>query len=178
MFDLDLPDGKTITVTEQPEYTDSKGVVGFQRIFTTTNVPEDAQVILKTNASSVATAARVITDGSFEVLASKNRTLGNVTGVDLDGKLKLKSNDKTTFTTHFVKKPLIENSNKINQEKEDEEVPSGFKLIGKSDCKSCHNTYKKTIGPSYEEVAEKYRTTEDNANMLALKIKVGGSGVW
>jgi len=167
MIELGLPDGKTIMVTEQPEYTDSEGVTGFERIFTTANVPEGHEVVLKTNVSSVATAARVVTDGDFQVASSKDRTLGTVNGVDLDGKLKLKSNDKTSFTTHFVKKPLIENSNKINQDDEDEEVPSGFKLIGKSDCKSCHNTFKKTIGPSYQEVAKKYRTTEDNANMLA-----------
>ena len=178
MIELGLPDGKTIIINEQPEYVNSEGVTGFERTFTVANVPDGVEVILKTNVSSVATAARVVTNSNFEILSSKDRTLGTITGVDLDGKLKLKSNDKTTFTTHFVKKPLIENSNKLNADEEDQEVPSGFKLIAKSDCKSCHNTYKKTIGPSYEEVAKKYRTTEDNANMLALKIKVGGTGVW
>ena len=178
MIELTLPDGKTIIVNEQPEYTNSEGVTGFERTFIVANVPDGVEVILKTNVGSVATAARVVTNGDFQVTSTKNRTLGAITGVDLEGRLKLKSNDKTTFTTHFVKKPLIENSNKINEDDENQEVPSGFKLIGKSDCKSCHNTYKKTIGPSYEEIAQKYRTTEDNANMLALKIKVGGTGVW
>ena len=178
MIELALPDGKTILVNEQPEYTDSEGVTGFERIFTTSNVPDGHQVALKINVSSVATKDRVATNGNFQITTSEDRTYNGITGVDIDGKLVLKSNAATSFTTHFVKKPLIENRNRVNQEGEDDEIPSGFKLIGKSDCKSCHNTFRKTIGPSYTEVAQKYRTTEDNANMLTLKIRIGGTGVW
>ncbi len=176
--ELTLPDGKTITVVEQPEYTDSEGTTGFERTFTTSNVPEGHQVAIQLNVSSVATQARVVTDGDFQIETSEDRAYNKLNGLDIDGKLMLKSNETTTFTTHFVKNPMIENSNKINAEDEEEEVPSGFRLIGKSDCKSCHNTFRKTIGPSYNEIAQRYRTTEDNANMLALKIKTGGTGVW
>lgn len=55
---------------------------------------------------------------------------------------------------------------------------SGEKLIGESDCKSCHKVDKRAIGPSFIEVAEKYKDAKNASDYLANKIIVGGSGVW
>ena len=53
------------------------------------------------------------------------------------------------------------------------------KLIFKdSDCKSCHLIDKKSVGPSFAEVAKKYKDDPKAPNYLANKIKVGGGGVW
>lgn len=54
----------------------------------------------------------------------------------------------------------------------------GRKLIDQSDCKSCHLENKKSIGPSYVQVAEKYKTDDKATDYLAEKIIKGGSGVW
>jgi cytochrome c len=51
-------------------------------------------------------------------------------------------------------------------------------LINNSDCKSCHMEDKKSIGPAYVEVAEKYWGKEDAKEYLTNKIIKGGSGVW
>lgn len=59
-----------------------------------------------------------------------------------------------------------------------QETLKGEKLIAQQDCFACHNKTKKIIGPSYQQVAEKYESTENNINMLADKIIKGGSGVW
>ena len=61
---------------------------------------------------------------------------------------------------------------------DDASLPIGAQLIGKHDCRSCHNSLKKTIGPAYISVAKKYEHNEENIVMLAGKIKKGGAGVW
>ncbi|MFT4666861.1 MAG: cytochrome c [Gammaproteobacteria bacterium] len=178
-YELQIGNGKTITITEQPEFTMTKGgLAGFERIFTTTNVPEGVQVVLLTNASSLATKEKISTDGKLEIGKTEEVTLGKLSGVAVDGRLTLNNNGTTFLRTTFVKNPLIENPNKMNEDGEDTEVPKGFRLIAKNDCKSCHNTYKKTIGPAYQDVARKYRATEDNVAMLTQKVIKGGTGIW
>jgi cytochrome c len=51
-------------------------------------------------------------------------------------------------------------------------------LMKKDGCIACHAVDKKVIGPSYQEVAAKYRGDKDAAAKLAKKVKDGGSGVW
>ncbi|HYG41244.1 MAG TPA: ThuA domain-containing protein [Cytophagales bacterium] len=57
-------------------------------------------------------------------------------------------------------------------------VAKGQQLIEGSDCMACHNVEKKSIGPAYKAVAEKYKGNTEAVNMLAKKIINGGSGVW
>jgi cytochrome c len=51
-------------------------------------------------------------------------------------------------------------------------------LIDLSDCKACHMQDKKSIGPSYLDIAAKYPRGRENSNVLAAKIIKGGGGVW
>lgn len=51
-------------------------------------------------------------------------------------------------------------------------------LAKKYNCLACHQTDKKLIGPSYQDVAAKYKDQADAATTLAAKIKNGGVGVW
>ena len=52
----------------------------------------------------------------------------------------------------------------------------GKALIAGSDCLTCHKEDAKLVGPSYQEVANKY--TEADVDQLATKIIDGGKGVW
>ncbi|WP_410498696.1 c-type cytochrome [Chitinibacter sp. S2-10] len=45
-------------------------------------------------------------------------------------------------------------------------------------CFACHSIDKKIVGPSYKEVAAKYKGDKSAVSKLALKIQKGGSGVW
>lgn len=54
----------------------------------------------------------------------------------------------------------------------------GINLIKGSDCISCHQFNGKSIGPSYVDVANRYKNTDKNRNYLVDKILIGGSGVW
>jgi cytochrome c len=57
-------------------------------------------------------------------------------------------------------------------------IAQGESLVKASDCKTCHHTTNKIIGPAHMDVAKKYEFTEANVKMLADKIIKGGSGVW
>jgi cytochrome c len=57
------------------------------------------------------------------------------------------------------------------------ELP-GKKLMDQSDCKSCHIIDQRSAGPSYQEVAKKYKGQQGAVDQLALKIIRGGAGVW
>ncbi len=55
---------------------------------------------------------------------------------------------------------------------------AGKKLIEGSDCKACHFEDKKSIGPSFQEVAMKYKGDGEVVRKLSEKIIKGGGGVW
>ena len=51
-------------------------------------------------------------------------------------------------------------------------------LATAKNCMSCHAVERKVLGPSFKDVAAKYRDDKGAADRLALKIVKGGSGVW
>lgn len=51
-------------------------------------------------------------------------------------------------------------------------------LAKKHNCLACHAVDKKIVGPSYKEVAAKYRGDKDAEAKLFEKVKKGGVGVW
>lgn len=57
-------------------------------------------------------------------------------------------------------------------------MPFAAQLINKSDCRSCHAVDRTAIGPSFMQVAEKYKNKQQTTAYLAQKIQLGGSGVW
>jgi cytochrome c len=54
----------------------------------------------------------------------------------------------------------------------------GKSLMDASDCKSCHSLDQKSVGPTWLDVAERYRKQGGAAPMLVQKIIKGGSGNW
>lgn len=51
-------------------------------------------------------------------------------------------------------------------------------LMKKNGCAACHAVDKKIIGPSYLDVAAKYKADKDAVAKVAKKVKDGGVGVW
>ena len=51
-------------------------------------------------------------------------------------------------------------------------------LAKKYMCMTCHTVDKKLVGPSYKDVAAKYKTDKGAEAKLAEKIKKGGVGAW
>ena len=51
-------------------------------------------------------------------------------------------------------------------------------LAKTSGCLACHTTDKKLVGPSYKEIADRYRKDKGAEALLIKKVKEGGKGVW
>ena len=51
-------------------------------------------------------------------------------------------------------------------------------LAKKHNCLACHEVNKKLVGPTYKEVAAKYRGQKDALARLSEKVKKGGQGAW
>ena len=53
-----------------------------------------------------------------------------------------------------------------------------FDLVVKKNCLACHQLDKRKYGPNFKEVAAKYADQKNAADVLAKKIRRGGTGVW
>ena len=53
-----------------------------------------------------------------------------------------------------------------------------LQLAQSKNCMACHAVDKKVIGPSFKDVAAKYKDNKGAVDLLATKIMKGGAGVW
>lgn len=56
--------------------------------------------------------------------------------------------------------------------------PDKIELAKKSNCFSCHAMEKKMIGPSFKDIAAKYRGDAGAEEKLVIKVAKGSSGAW
>jgi cytochrome c len=88
------------------------------------------------------------------------------------------SNDNQPSSTNVNKdtaateKPAATNDISSNPD-----YQNGLAKISQSDCLSCHKISEKLIGPSYQDVANKYAGSDTAVNYLVAKIMKGGKGV-
>lgn len=180
LHELTPQNGSPIQIEEQIEYVNKgNSKRGFQRIFTPLNVPSGIQIFFKTNVNSIIVEQDIETNGTWEILNKTSKTFGKAEILALEGQLELQSDEPTEFTSFLHTKAVIENPNSPAEfDLEDSSIALGARLIAQNNCRTCHNTEKKTIGPSYRSVAKKYTDGEDNINMLVNKVRLGGTGVW
>lgn len=57
-------------------------------------------------------------------------------------------------------------------------LSAGKRLMDLSDCKACHAIDKKSIGPSFMDIAKRYKPTAQDIDQLSNKVIAGGGGVW
>ena len=55
---------------------------------------------------------------------------------------------------------------------------SGETLAKNNNCLTCHAIDKKTLGPSFKDVAAKYKDDKGAQASLEKKVRGGGAGVW
>lgn len=53
-----------------------------------------------------------------------------------------------------------------------------YDLVMKKNCLACHQIDKRKYGPNFKEIAAKYADQKNAADVLAKKIRRGGTGVW
>ena len=180
MYDLVLSDGRRIRINEQPEFVERDRQRGLSRTFTVSGAPDGAQVSLRLNVGSVASASNIETDGAWKTTAERpNNSAEGIHAMDVEGDLTLNAGKPTRLTTMFVGVPLFSNPFAAGgMDEEEAAVSPGERLMAKSDCRTCHNEQVQTVGPGYVQIAEKYKNIPENVEMLAKKIIAGGSGNW
>ncbi|MFT4063485.1 MAG: c-type cytochrome [Paraburkholderia sp.] len=58
------------------------------------------------------------------------------------------------------------------------EAPRGQQVANANACMGCHAVDRKLVGPSFQQIAAKYKGDAQAPAKLARKVKDGGSGVW
>lgn len=62
---------------------------------------------------------------------------------------------------------------------ETDKAPAGAELFKQRTCAACHAEKTKTVGPSLEQLRSKHaQATAEEIQLLVVKAKSGGSGVW
>jgi len=85
---------------------------------------------------------------------------------------------RVSVSAQYLKEGLPPGGAAIALRSSDGAHATGRRLIEGSDCLSCHQWNKKSIGPRYVDVARKYHDDSTATARLARKIREGGSGVW
>lgn len=57
-------------------------------------------------------------------------------------------------------------------------VRADHDLVVKKNCLACHQLDKRKYGPNFKEIAAKYADQKNAVDVLAKKIRRGGTGVW
>lgn len=57
-------------------------------------------------------------------------------------------------------------------------APAGLRLVEASDCLRCHGMGRHYVGPSFQQIAARYRDRADAVDYLACKIRNGSVGAW
>ena len=106
----------------------------------------------------------------------------NTSGIPADVTISIKSGD-TAFTLNAKRSnSLITYYNPLPQQfpprAEEEYDHRGRYYMEKSDCFTCHEVDKNTVGPSLHRIADRYKKEKTTTAYLFRKIKDGGSGAW
>jgi cytochrome c len=58
------------------------------------------------------------------------------------------------------------------------DTPRGMQIAQRNACLGCHAIDRKLVGPSFQQVAARYKGNAQAPTLLEHKVKDGGSGVW
>ena len=58
------------------------------------------------------------------------------------------------------------------------DVGDGLKVARGNACMGCHAVDRKLVGPSFKDIATRYKSDPQAVAKLSKKVKDGGSGVW
>jgi len=174
----DLGNGETKETTE-PEITYSYADAGEYRV--SVEAKDDKGEVAKSNGLNViAGNSRPeinidLSSGNSSFFVAGTPINYKVTVTDADG------NEDIDQNNIFVSVDYMEGMDEVNKSLGHQQVSAsvtGKALTQGMDCKTCHKENGKSIGPSYLQVAEKYKGSRRALGYLQKKIVEGGSGVW
>jgi len=168
----------TADITEQVDYSISEsGQLMLRRVFDAEQLAPGHRLIWKGNAILV-DQSQIITNGETDIKSLGKKSMDQKSFIDYEIHLSIASADPVSLELPLLEATYLDPNIKDGFDVDDDDLPRGAQLIGKNDCKTCHNVSKQTVGPSYMAIARKYAHNDENAQMLLNKIKTGGSGIW
>lgn len=176
-YELTTASGQVAIVEETPEAIRRGNQNGLSRSFKV-NTADGLTVGLLMSISSLVNERDFTSTGDFQITSKDliNYDEGQV--MTISG-IQLLDPSKTTTLKVFFHPGFDTFNQSANETGESEgEISLGAQLIDRSDCHSCHNEEVWTVGPPYIAVARKYNDSDESINLLAGKIKNGGSGIW
>jgi cytochrome c len=108
--------------------------------------------------------------------------LFKTSGMPNGSTVSLKSRD-TIFTLNVNKTTLLVNwfdelPAQFPPKPQEESDAMGKYWMEKSDCFTCHELDKTTVGPSLHLIAQRYQNEKNTIRQLTRKVQTGGTGVW
>ncbi len=161
-------EGERVEIEEWPEaFASADGRPAFFRRFDILENGANAVVALTTSVQSLGALEDIDTNGTWTVQETKqeDRTLA------IRGQLTLRPHE-TRFVTTFAGEPAV------TPPVPESVIDPAVEIMERSDCNVCHNPDYHTIGPSFRQIARRYKTTDKNIELLAQKIIAGGAGAW
>ncbi|MEZ4828614.1 MAG: cytochrome C, partial [Bacteroidia bacterium] len=149
---------------------------GLQREFWVENLPENHTIVLRTMINSVPGRNYIQTNGEIQLTGPPAQPDSARLGLELLAIIRLKAHSPTRLTTWFIPNPVIPNP--FDPTGKEPDPNSGFGLVEKSGCKTCHDENQNLTGPSFTAIAKKYKTGVLTNQTLAAKVLGGGTGVW
>ncbi|NNL90981.1 MAG: DUF1080 domain-containing protein [Saprospiraceae bacterium] len=178
MHSFILDDNSQITVNEKVSYEKSEsGTILFIRTYNVNDLPVNF-FIINNSSATVVDKSQIKSNAELTFSDKEEKVIEDAsTFIRYNFSTKIQQ-EEVSLSVPFSK-ALYEDPNIDDGFGDDKEsLPDGAILIGKHDCKTCHNKSKKTVGPSYVDIAKKYEHTDENIQSLVNKIKLGGSGIW
>ncbi|MCY7386685.1 MAG: c-type cytochrome [Burkholderiales bacterium] len=97
--------------------------------------------------------------GTHGNLAEQQRHIGPARGIDTGKRVQVPANSATVSLTKSGGEAMLN-------------------LARDGNCTACHQIDKRLLGPSFQEIAAKYKADNGAESRLSEKVKTGGSGVW
>lgn len=92
---------------------------------------------------------------------------------------RIEFSEKPINSSNDIKKtPALGSQKNVNPATDKSLATVGSLLISKSNCKACHAIDQNSVGPSFKEIAKRYKGEPAEVERLAGKIINGGGGVW
>ena len=161
-------EGERVEIEEWPEaVTREDGRPAFFRRYDILENDSNAQIVLTTSVQTLRALGDIETNGTWSV----QDTTQTDQALAVRGQLALRP-VQTRFAVTFAGEPAV------TPAVAESAVDPAVAIMESSDCNVCHNADYQTVGPSYRQIAQRYKTTDQNIELLAQKIIAGGAGAW
>lgn len=170
-FEWDFGDGGSSS-EENPSYSYTEGGVYEATLRVTDREGLSSEAKLQVQAGNSPPEVLIKWDGNQSFYFDKDPISYEVVIKDLEDEII--DDSKVAFSIDYLEGGF----DLIQMGHQEEELSIGETYINEAGCKACHAIENESVGPTYLEVSEKYKSQADAKVYLTNKIKNGGDGVW